>query len=161
MGIKNSKELGSNLLKIINRLLENKNLLRLLKYTNNDPLDITLPEIDKTTMLNHNILIVPSLNSEEYTTESKIVFLYKNGSVGANRKMKKVNFEIIVFCPFTEWIINDSNLRPFAIMGEIETSLKDKSIDGIGVINYTDFEYKAINIDIGCYRMEFDIDVFN
>ena len=38
MGVRNCEELGHNLQKIMNRLLANQNLLKLLYYTDKDPL---------------------------------------------------------------------------------------------------------------------------
>ena len=38
MGVRNCEELGRNLQKIMNRLLANQNLLKLLYYTDKDPL---------------------------------------------------------------------------------------------------------------------------
>ena len=39
MGVRNCEELGRNLQKIMNRLLANQNLLKLLYYTDKDPLN--------------------------------------------------------------------------------------------------------------------------
>ena len=50
MGVRNCEELGHNLQKIMNRLLANQNLLKLLYYTDKDPLsheDFTKEEINK------------------------------------------------------------------------------------------------------------------
>jgi hypothetical protein len=39
MGVRNCEELGRNLQKIVNRLLANDNLVNLLYYTDNNPLE--------------------------------------------------------------------------------------------------------------------------
>jgi hypothetical protein len=48
MAIKNLAEMGENLQKIVKRLLANQNLLKLLYYTNKDPL--SQPDIDDKTI---------------------------------------------------------------------------------------------------------------
>ena len=62
-----------------------------------------------------------------------------------------------VFVPLTQWIIKDSNLRPFAIMGEIHKSLNGKTIDGLGKMTGGDFKINFLTDEIGCYEMVYSI----
>ena len=57
--------MGENIYSILNRVMKNQRLLKLLKFTDSDPLkhpDLTQKEIDD--MLDKNILIVPKIPDE-------------------------------------------------------------------------------------------------
>jgi len=161
MAIRDSKELGSNLIKIAKRLLENQRLCKLLKNTDLDPF-IHDDFADTLPLLHQNVLVVPKVNEDENNTESKIAVVYTTGKVDSgNIEFKNLRISVFIYIPLTEWIINDENLRPFLIMSEIEQSLKNKRINGIGVMKYNGFDLNLLTNTMSCYKMEFDIDVFN
>ena len=67
MGIRNLEELGPNLQKIVTRLQSNQDLLKLLYYTDKDPLageDLT-PEQIKNEVFEKLIKIVPRVGPKE------------------------------------------------------------------------------------------------
>ena len=68
---------------------------------------------------------------------------------------------ILVYTTLDTWIINDENLRPFMIMSEIEKSLKNKRINGIGTMKYKGFDLSTLTDKLSCYQMVFYIDVFD
>ena len=74
-----------------------------------------------------------------------------------NNEFKNVTISVEVFVPLTQWIIKDSNLRPFAIMGEIHKSLNNKTIDGLGKMKGGDFQINFITDEIVCYEMSYMI----
>ena len=69
--------------------------------------------------------------------------------------------ELLIYTPLSTWIINDENLRPFLVMSEIEESLKDKRMNGVGTLKYKGFEIQTLTDTLSCYKMEFLIDVFD
>jgi hypothetical protein len=162
MAVRNSRELGKNLFTIANRLLCNQNLLKYLKYTDTSPLNNENVEDPISTILHQNIKVVPLVNEEENGTESTIVLLYKGAGVDDNNsEFKNVSLTVLVYTPLLEWQINDINLRPFVIMSEIEESLKDKRIDGLGTLKYLGFDLELLTDKISCYKMDFTLDTFN
>lgn len=163
MSIRNSVELGTNLVKMAELLLQNERLCRLLKYTDEDPLskEVHPEEPKRKTILHQNIKVVPLVNEEENNTESTIVLIFNEGEVMDNKEFKDLSFDALVYVPLSEWIINDINLRPFLIMSEIEKSLKNKRIESIGTIDYLGFSLHLITDIMSCYRMRFSINVYN
>lgn len=161
MAVRNSRELGKNLFTIANRLLYNQNLLKYLKYTNTSPLDGENIVDPIKTILHKNIKVVPLVNEEENGTESTLVLLYNAAGIDNNSEFKNVSLSVLVYTPLVEWQINDINLRPFIIMSEIEESLKDKRIDGLGTLKYLGFELELLTDKISCYKMDFTLDTFN
>lgn len=159
--IRNSTEIGENLLKIANQLLDNQRLLKLLKYTDQNPFSKSKDEIDKGSILHKNIKVVPIVKESDNDTESVLAIVFKKGTIDDNSEFKNIYFDILIYVPLSEWILNDINLRPFLIMTEIEKSLKNKKIESIGTIDYSGFELELVTDIMSCYRMSFSIDVFN
>ena len=60
----------------------------------------------------------------------------------------------------TVWIIKDTNLRPFAILGEIEKSLKGKTVNGLGKLEGGDFELSYLTKEMSVYQQEFWITAY-
>lgn len=163
MSIRNSTEIGENLLKIAKHLLLNNRLCRLLKYTDQNPLSKELhQDLSPDELLHKNIKVVPLVNEQEDNTESTIVIVFNNGEVASNNsEFKNLFFDILIYVPLSEWVLNDINLRPFLIMSEVEKSLKNKKIESLGTIGYQGFELNLITDIMSCYRMRFYLDVFN
>ena len=161
MSIRNSLEIGENLIKIATLLLSNSRLCRLLKYTNQEPFSETLSDVSQKEILHKNIKIVPLVKEDETNTESVVVIVFNEGVVEDNREFKRISFDIMVYVPLSEWILNDENLRPFLIISEIEKSLKDKRIQSLGKINYKGFEVSLVTDILSCHRMKFELDVYN
>ena len=74
-----------------------------------------------------------------------------------NSEFKHVTISLEVFVPLTQWIIKDTNLRPFAIMGEIQKSLDGKKIDGLGKMSGGDFDLDFLTEEISAYLMTFTL----
>lgn len=156
MGVRNCAELGENAQNIIKRLMANQNLVKLLYYTDKDPLshnDLTKEQINQE-ILHKLIRVIPRAGSREDST-SVITFKYERSSQNNNDEFKNVIFSIEIFVPMTQWFIKGENLRPFAIMGEIEKSLKGKKINGLGRIEGGGFVLNFLTDEISSYEMTF------
>ena len=68
-----------------------------------------------------------------------------------------INIAIDVLVPLDQWIIKDSNLRPFAILGQIQNSLKDKTVNGLGKITGGDFDLVSLTDEMSVYRQTYTI----
>lgn len=159
MAVRNCKELGVNLQKIVNRLLANNDLVNLLYYTDKDPLSgIPLTDEQKRTLIFDKLIkIVPRIGPKE-DARSIVALRVANGrTISANTEFRAINISFEIIVPLTQWMIKDSNLRPFAIMGEIEESLNNKTINGLGKITGGDFELNYLTEEVGAYVQEFYI----
>lgn len=159
MAVRNNKELGVNLQKIVKRLMANDNLVNLLYYTDKDPLsNPALTEEQKRDLVYEKLIkIIPRVGPKE-TAHSLIALRVVSGkSLPSNTEFRTVNISIEVIVPLTQWMIKDSNLRPFAIMGEIEESLDKKKINGLGQIIGGDFEINYLTEEVGSYSQDFYI----
>jgi hypothetical protein len=52
----------------------------------------------------------------------------------SNTDFRNIKIIIESLVPLSAWIIKNTNLRPFAILGEIEKSLRGKVVNGLGKI---------------------------
>lgn len=158
MPTRNLSDLGLNLQKVVSRLQANQNLLKLLYYTGKDPLseqDLTSDQI-KEKVFEKLIKIVPRIESKE-TAQSIITMRVVRGRNNlGNNEFRDFELAIEVFVPLTQWFIKDSNLRPFAIMGEIHKSLNNKIIDGLGKMVGGDFQINFVTDEICCYEMVYN-----
>ena len=157
--VRNLGDLGLQLQKIISRLMANQNLLKLLYYTDKDPCNNQdLSEtIVKNEIYNKLIEIVPRVGPKNDAKSIISLRLVNGFSNAENSEFKDFTIAIEVFVPLTQWFIKDSNLRPFAIMGEIHKSLNNKIIDGFGRIRGGSFSINFLTEEISCYEMTYSI----
>lgn len=156
--VRNLEELGPNLQKIVVRLQSNQELLKLLYYTDKDPYsqpDLTQEQIQKE-VFEKLIKVVPRVGPKE-TAKSLISLRVINGVTNrGNSEFRDIGLGIEVFVPLTQWVIKDSNLRPFSIMGQIQKTLNGKVVNGMGKIQGGDFSLNFLTEEISCYEMTFD-----
>ena len=159
MAVRNCAELGINLQKIIKRLTSNQNLLKLLYYNDKDPLnqeDLTEEQI-KEEDLEKLIKVVPRIGPKE-TANSIISVRITNGRKNLeNNEFRNILISIEIFVPLTQWMIKDSNLRPFAIMGEVQKSLDNKTINGMGKMVGGNFELNFLTEEISAYEQTYSL----
>lgn len=156
MGVRNCSDIGENAQLIMRRLIANQDLLKLLYYTDKDPLsqpDLTEEQIQEE-VFEKLIKIVPRVGPKE-TAHSIVVIRIVKGSKNYNREFKDVLINLEIFTPLTQWAIKDTNLRPFKIMGEIQKSLDNKTINGVGKMTGGDFELNYFTDEISCYAQIF------
>lgn len=163
MSVRNCAELGINLQYVIKRLFANQNLLKLLYYTDKDPLaheDLTNEQIQDE-IFEKLIKIVPRVGPKETAHSIVAVRVARGQGVASNNEFRNITIGVEVFVPLTQWIIKDSNLRPFAIMGEIQKSLNGKKIEGLGKMVGGDFALNFLTEEIGAYEQTFMITAYD
>ena len=157
MNVRNCTDIGVNAQYIVKRLLANQNLLKLLYYTDKDPLshdDLTSEQIQDE-IFEKLVKIVPRVGPKETAHSIIAVRIARARGLASNNEFKNVNISVEVFVPMTQWIIKDTNLRPFAIMGEIQKSLNGKKIEGLGKLTGGDFSLNFLTEEISAYEQTF------
>lgn len=125
-----------DLMIIINKLLENQSLCKLLYYNSKDCLlkqDLT--QNQKLEMINKQLKIIPQYQINTECPTFIIVSLdnYKPNETNPEFRDCTVNFDIL--CHPDHWMLNDFKLRPYKIAGEIDAMLNKKKLTGIGELN--------------------------
>ena len=152
---RNLEELGLDLQKIVARLQNNQDLLKLLYYTGKDTLseeDLTPFQI-KNEVFEKLIKVVPRIGSNETAKSIVTLRVVRARSNTQNDQFKDFEIDIEVFVPLTQWFIKSSNLRPFAIMGQIHKTINNKIIDGFGKVTGGDFQINFLTDEVGSYEM--------
>ena len=163
MGVRNCKELGENLQKIIKRLMANDNLVNLLYYSGKDPLNspILTKEQKEKEVFEKLIKIIPVTGPKEDAKSVITVTVVSGNRIQPNTEFQNIKIQIEVFVPITQWIIKDTNLRPLAILGEIENSLKGKNVNGLGKIVGGDFSLNFLTEEMSAYEQVFWITAYD
>lgn len=159
MGVRNCREVGENLQKIVTRLMANDKLVNLLYYSDMDPLshEPLTAEQKKEFIFNKLIRVVPRIGPKE-TAQSLIVMRVVRGTtLDENTEFRDIDIQFEIFVPLTEWMIKDTNLRPFAILGEIQESLNNKKINGLGRMVGGSFSLNYLTDEISVYEQDFHL----
>ena len=159
MGVRNCGELGVNLQKIVSRLMANDNLVNLLYFEDKDPLNhLSLTAEEKQTEIFEKLIrVIPKVGSSENVKSIIVVYITRGAKISSNNEFTNVTINIDVFVPLTQWIIKDSNLRPFAILGQIQESLEGKTINGLGKLSGGDFELALMTDEMSMYKQTFSL----
>lgn len=157
MGVRNCEEIGINLQKIVTRLMANDDLVNLLYYTDKDPLNQPHLTSDqkKKEVYEKLIKIIPRVGPKETAHSIISIRVISGKKLNSNTEFKNVKIGIEVFVPLTQWIIKDTNLRPFAILGQIQKSLDGKTVNGLGKMEGGDFDLNFLTEEIGAYEQTF------
>ena len=139
--------------------MANDDLVNLLYYTDKDPFGgAPLTKEQKREFIYEKLIkVVPRVGPKETAQSMIVVRVPRTRTNPENGEFKDMIIEFEVFTPLTQWLIKDSNLRPFAIMGEIQESLNGKTINGLGKMEGGDFDLNFLSDEISCYVQSFVI----
>jgi hypothetical protein len=159
MGVRNCGELGINLQKIVSRLMANDNLVNLLYFEDKDPLNhLPLTAEEKQTEIFEKLIrVIPKVGSSENVKSIIVVYITRGSKISSNNEFTNITINVDVFVPLTQWIIKDSNLRPFAILGQVQESLEGKTINGLGKLSGGDFELALMTDEMSMYKQTFSL----
>ena len=154
--------MGDNLFKIINKLVSNQRLCRLLKYQNSTPFSDELSDIDGIELVNKQIVIVPKIPENLDIECSYITVIFDKYIVNPNNddfKICTIRFDIA--CPYEEWMLDESNLRPYLIMQEVDEMFNQQRVSGIGKLQFSHSEPLTLSPQFGGYSMFYTVNEFN
>ena len=123
---------------IIDRILSNPNLLRLLVYETRDWQSQPLPNGDqiKELFTNHQISSVPKIKID---SKEKTYIRLTYGTVirnSSNPEYRDNTFGIDIICHYDNWDLGDFELRPYRVAGEIDAMLDKTHLTGIGELEF-------------------------
>lgn len=153
--------MGTNLFKILSKLCHNQRLCRLLKYQDTIPFSEEYEDVDGTTLMGKQLLYVPKY-PEDGIECSFVMMVFNNFMINPNNpdfKLTTIRFEVI--CPYSEWIIEENNLRPYLIMQEIDDMFNQAKLSGLGNLQFVKCEPLTLSPQMGGYAMVYQINEFN
>lgn len=165
MSSRNYAELGKYIEAILDRLINNDDLMKLLYYVDNNPL--SKPSISKE-VINKEILgelikIIPKLKLDELKVlKPHLVLRIENGRINnENQEFTDITLYFDLIVPLNEWSIKTGNLRPFLILGEIQKSLNGKTVNGFGRLQDGGFNLELITDELSIYNLVYRITSFD
>lgn len=132
---------------IAQKISENETLLKLLVLRENDTKSLTTQE--KMDIIKNNIKIVPKLTDCNTDVESYIVISFGNFSpndTNPEYRDKILTFDII--CHLDTWNLGDFKLRPYKILGHLDSMFNEKTLDGTCKINFMGADILSIDESI-------------
>lgn len=155
--------MGTNAFNMANKLMQNQRLCRMLKYQVRDPFDEQKYEdVDGILLLNKQIMITPKIWDESTEKTSYIIVLFEQFStnqINPDFKIDTISFDIA--CPYDEWVLDGSSLRPYLIMEEVDKMFNGAQMAGIGTLHFTTAVRNVFTQQIGGYTMLYKINEFN
>ena len=121
---------------IINEILKNNRLKKLLYYTTNDAMEKpNLTEDESLSLLGTNIKIVPKLYVDG-SVLNYILINFDNFTPSENPEFRDNTVQFDIVCHFDQWNLKDYALRPYKIAGEIDSMFNLKKLTGIGYLEF-------------------------
>lgn len=155
--------MGTNAFNIANKLMQDQQLCRLLKYQVRDPFDEKKYEnVDGVLLLNKQIMITPKIWDESTEKTSYIVALFNSFVTNiANPDYKIDNISFDIACPYDEWVLSGQSLRPYLIMERIDQMFNGAQMAGIGTLQFVRADRNVFTSQIGGYTMQYRINEYN
>lgn len=122
---------------IINRILKNQRLQKLLYYSIDNPLDQkSLDEDQQLELISKNIKIVPKLYIDGSVLNYVIISFDNFIPNATNPEFRDNIISFDVICHFDQWQLNDFNLRPYRIAAELDSIFNNTHLTGIGTLQF-------------------------
>lgn len=122
---------------IVNMIMKNNSLKKLLHYTSKDCLDRPkLTEDETLELFGKNIKIVPKLTIDNTVLNYMIINFDNFTPNGTNTEFRDNIIEFDIICHFDQWHLKDFQLRPYRIAAEIDSMFEGKHLTGIGKLHF-------------------------
>ena len=131
---------------IIDLILKNNNLKKLLYYTSKDCLSKpNLTEEQSLSLLGEQVKIVPKLYIDP-KNQVYIIIRMRSFLPDANNPEFRDNIiEFDIVCNYEQWQLNDFALRPYKIAGEIDSMISNQRLTGIGETQFHSADQLNLN----------------
>ena len=144
---------------IMRKILENKNLLKLLYYTTPDwetKDDLTAEQI-KEMFDKKQISNIPQIkvDKDNYSANYLRVVFDLFSPNATNPEYRDHTVEIKILCAFDNWGLDNFALRPYKIAGEIDSMLDGQYLTGIGRLSFLGAEQTVADNEFGGISLQY------
>lgn len=143
----NFSQIGKDLQLIMEKIVTNDQLAKLLYYGEKDAVKKENLSADiKLSMVNDYVRVVPVL-PKDLEAKNYIIVQFDNFSPNPVDAMiyKEFLLTFDVFCNAQNWILDDYQLRPYAIMNELDKMFNLSKLNSSGPINFVGANHMIIN----------------
>lgn len=117
-------------------MMKNKNLCKMLYYTDRDALDKpALTDEQRLSLFGKQIKIVPKIYVDG-SVLAYVIISFDNFTPSSSPQFRDniVTFDVI--CHFDQWQLKDFQLRPYRIAAEIDSMFNEQHLTGIGELHF-------------------------
>lgn len=123
---------------ILDKILDNNRLKKLLYYTTKNALDKpNLTEEESLSLVGKNIKIVPKLFVDPDVMNYLIITFEDFARNGENPEFRDNNIIFTIVCHMDQIQLQDLKLRPYRIAAELDTMFNNKHLTGIGTVQFS------------------------
>ena len=130
---------------ILNKILGNPRILRLLYYTSKDALD--KPDLNDDQiqeLLQKNIKIIPKIKVDKEVI-NYLVISFNNFIESSNPEFRDNVIEFDIICHLDNWQLKDFQLRPFKIAGELDQMFNDNKFTNVGRLEFLSAQERVLS----------------
>lgn len=150
-----------NLREVVELLLKNERLKRLLYYT--DPQALKLPKLTNEqtiSLLNHQIRLIPKLELDDNAKSYVIITLDNFEPQQGQNTFKSAVLSFDIISPFNCWSLGDFKLRPYSIAGEIDGLINKSTVTGLGIAKFIGGKSLILNDKLGGLALYYSVEAF-
>lgn len=130
---------------LVNKILSNQRLKKLLYYQVKDPLSKpNLTEQESLSLFGQQIKIIPKLYVDKDLLTYMIIS-FDNFIESSNPQFRDNLIEFDIICHFESWQLNDFDLRPYRIAAELDSMLDKQRLTGIGLLEFVGASQIVLN----------------
>lgn len=143
---------------IINKLINDEELKKLLFYNGKDALrQPKLTEAETMSLVHDRIKIVPKIPVDD-EVKSQIIVSFDNYTTNAtNPEFRDNIITFDVLCPIDIWVLEGYNLRPYKIMGEIDGLFNKQKLNGIGMVEFISANQLLLNEEMAGFTLMYRV----
>lgn len=135
---------------IADLFLRNQRLKKLLHYTTPDALNRTaLTDNETYALFGKQIQIIPKMQIDKEVVNQVIILFDDFLANPTNPQFRNNMINIHIICHFDQWHLNDFQLRPYKIAGEIDSMLDNQRFSGIGKLLFVSATQVVYNDEFG------------
>lgn len=158
----NFSTLGTIIFKAANKVSKNQRICRLLKYQTRNPFSTEYEDVDGSSLLNDQIVIVPKIPDESSKICSYVIIMFGQSIINpANTDFKIMDLQIQVICPFEEWLLDTNSLRPYLLANEVDKIFNGVTLTGLGKLTFIKSEPLVLSSQLGGYVLHYTNNEFN
>ena len=141
---------------IVSRILKNERLQKLLYYPVRNALDQkNLTEDQQMELLEKNIKIVPKMPLEPSVLAYVVIEFDNFRTNDSNPEFRDNSITFSIICNYDQWLLNDFNLRPYRIAGEIDSMFNNTRLTGIGKLEFIGANQSLVDDNFGCLQLTY------
>lgn len=151
-------EVGFDLKRILNKILKNDRLVKLLYY-NQSNIDLlpNLTNTEKAALIHDIIKIVPRLPKDLESKNYLLIQMDRFTPAGDDTRYRSFILSFDILCHSDTWVMDDYMLRPFKIMQELDSMFNMSKLHSLGPVNFIGANQVIINEELMGYSIYYKV----